>query len=182
MLNPHLSKLLSTRAVWAVAIGALAIAGVASGQAHRPDATLDELVVEVQALRAEMNQAAGASIRAQLLIGRLQMEDARIASVVRELELVQSELATGAPGRSETAGRLRELEEALISTSGEARADVERELNAMRAVSQQSDRRVELLKRRESGLGRELEEDQARWSQINAQLENVEQAIPGRSQ
>src|SRR5215831_5732902 len=103
MLNPHLSKLLSMRAVAAVAIGALAIAGVASGQAHRPDATLDELVVEVQALRAEMNQAAGASIRAQLLIGRLQMEDARIASVVRELEIVQSELATGAQGRSETA-------------------------------------------------------------------------------
>jgi hypothetical protein len=69
--------------VWTLGIVALALAGVASGQGRRPDATLDELVVEVQALRAEMNQAAAASIRAQLLVGRLQMEDQRISGVVR---------------------------------------------------------------------------------------------------
>src|SRR6188508_1202901 len=100
MLNKPLSKMLTTRAVWALGLGALALAGAASGQAHRPDATLDELVVEVQALRAEMNQAAAASIRAQLLVGRLQIEDQRISAVVRDLEAVQAELAANAQART----------------------------------------------------------------------------------
>src|SRR5690242_2459156 len=101
MANLSLSKLLTTRTVWIMGLGALVLGGVASGQAHRPDATLDELVVEVQALRAEMNQAASASIRAQLLVGRLQMEDQRIAGVVRELESVQADLASNALVRAD---------------------------------------------------------------------------------
>src|SRR5687767_6733801 len=108
MLNTPLSKLLM------LGLGALAIAGVATGQGQRPDATLDELVVEVQALRAEMNQAAAASIRAQLLVGRLQMEDQRIAGVVRELDAVQADLAGNAQARAEAATRLRAREEAVL--------------------------------------------------------------------
>ena len=103
MLNAPISKLLTTRTLGMLALGALAMGGVASGQAQRPDATLDELVVEVQALRAEMNQAASASIRAQLLVGRLQMEDQRIAGVVRELDAVQAELAATAQVRADAA-------------------------------------------------------------------------------
>src|SRR5688572_32357151 len=105
MLNTPLSKLLM------LGLGALAVAGVASGQAQRPDATLDELVVEVQALRAEMNQAAASSIRAQLLLGRLQMEDQRISGVVRDLEAVQAELSLAAQMRAEAATRVKALED-----------------------------------------------------------------------
>src|SRR6188768_4184260 len=114
MLTAHISRLLTTRMVWTLGIIALALAGVASGQARRPDASLDELVVEVQALRAEMNQAAAASIRAQLLVGRLQMEDQRIAGIVRELEAVQADLAANAQARTESAAKLKPLEEAVM--------------------------------------------------------------------
>jgi hypothetical protein len=96
---------------------------VASGQAHRPDATLDELVVEVQALRAEMNQAAAASIRAQLLVGRLQMEDQRISGVVREMESVQADLASNAQARAEAATRQRELEDAVLTATNDVREE-----------------------------------------------------------
>ena len=180
MLNTFFPKLLSSRLVWVVGLAALAVASVASGQAQRPDATLDELVVEVQALRAEMNQAAATSIRAQLLVGRLQIEDQRIAGVVRELEAVQSELVSSAQTRADTAARLTVLEDALISTTGEARANVERELDVVRATSQQADRRLQALKRRENALAKELEEDQARWGDINARLEHVEQSITSK--
>jgi chromosome segregation ATPase len=180
MLNSLFPKSLTPRVGWTVGLAALALAGVASGQARRPDATLDELVVEVQALRAEMNQAAAASIKTQLLVGRLQMEDQRIFGVVRELETVQNELASSAQGRADGASRLKALEDALISTSGAAREDVERELSALRGASDQADRRLQALKRRESGLAKELQDEQARWTEINARLENVEQTIPGQ--
>ena len=180
MLNASLSKLLTTRTTWALGIGALALAGVASGQAHRPDATLDELVVEVQALRAEMNQAAAASIRAQLLVGRLQMEDQRISSVVRELEVVQADLADNAHMRADAASRIKTLEDAVTSAGADTRDEVEAQLTAVKAAALQADRRQQALKRRESGLAKELQEDQARWRDINAQLEKFEQAIPAR--
>lgn len=180
MPNTFFSKLLTTRVALGVGLAALALAGVAQGQAHRPDATLDELVVEVQALRTEMNQAAATSIRAQLLVGRLQMEDQRIAGVVHELESVQGELFAAAQSSSDAAERVRALEDALISTSGGAREDVGRELEAVKAATQQADRRLQILKRRESALAKELEEDQTRWAEINSRLESVEQAIPGQ--
>lgn len=180
MLNAQISKLLTTRAVWILALGALALGTVASGQAHRPDATLDELVVEVQAMRAEMNQAAAASIRAQLLVGRLQMEDQRIAGLVRELDAVQADLAANAQVRAESAGKLKSLEEAVIGATSDVREDADKQLAAARAAAQQTDRRQQLLKQRESALARELQEEQARWQDINARLENFEQLIPVR--
>ena len=180
MLNTSFSKLLNTRATWALGVAALALAGVASGQAHRPDATLDELVVEVQALRAEMNQAAAASIRAQLLVGRLQMEDQRISGVARELDTVQGDLATNAQARTEAAARMKALEDDVTSATADVREEAEQRLAAARTAAQQADRRQQALKRRESALAKELQEDQARWNEINARLENFEHAIPGR--
>lgn len=180
MLNTTISKIFTTPAVWMIGLAGLALAGVASGQAQRPDATLDELVVEVQALRAEMNQAAAASIRAQLLVGRLQMEDQRIASVVRELETVQDDLAVNAQARTDAAAKLRSLEDAVLGATNDVREDAVKQLNAAKAAAQQVDRRLQALKRRESALAKELQEDQARWHDINARLENFEQSMTAR--
>lgn len=180
MLNTPMSKLFTTRAAWIVGLGALALAGVASGQAKRPDATLDELVVEVQALRAEMNQAAAASIRAQLLVGRLQMEDQRISGVMRELGAVQTDLAANAQARAEAAARLRVLEDAVLSATNDVREEALKQLAAAKAAAQQSDRRQQALKQRESSLAKELQEDQVRWTEINARLENFEQSLHTR--
>ena len=173
-----LSTLLTTRTVWMLGLGALVLGGVASGQARRPDATLDELVVEVQAMRAEMNQAASASIRAQLLVGRLQMEDQRITSVLRELEAAQDSMTSNGLARAEAAARLKRLEEVTLGATNDVREDLEKQVAAARTSLQQLERRQELLKRRESVLTKELEEDQARWQQINLRLEHFEQEVP----
>lgn len=180
MLSPHVSKLLTTRTAWTLGIVALALAGVASGQARRPDATLDELVVEVQALRAEMNQAAAASIRAQLLVGRLQMEDQRISGVVREIEALQADLAVNAQLRDAAAARIKTLETTLTSAGPDARDEVDTLLAEAKAAAHQAERRQQTLERRDAGLSKELQEDQARWRELNERLQNFEQSIPTR--
>jgi ABC-type transporter Mla subunit MlaD len=185
MLNAPISKLLTPRTtIWTkrvmLALAALALGRVASGQAQRPDATLDELVVEVQALRAEMNQAASASIRAQLLVGRLQMEDQRIAGVVRDLEAVQTELAATAHVRADAATKVKALEDTVLGATNDVREEFMQQLTTARAAAQQVDRRQQVLKRRESALAKELEEDQARWQDINQRLEHFEQSLTAR--
>jgi len=180
MLSAHVSKLLTTRTVWTLGIAALALAGVASGQSRRPDATLDELVVEVQALRAEMNQAAAASIRAQLLVGRLQMEDQRISGVAREIEALQADLALNAQLRGDAAARIKSLESTLTSAGPDVRDEVDGLLAETKAAASQAVRRQQALERREAGLTKELQEDQARWRELNERLQNFEQSIPSR--
>jgi hypothetical protein len=180
MMNITIPKIFTTRATWIVGLAALALAGVASGQAQRPDATLDELVVEVQALRAEMNEAAAASIRAQLLVGRLQMEDQRIAGVVREIEAVQDELAVNVQARADAAAKLATLEAAVLGATNDVREEALKQWNAAKAAAQHVDRRLQALRRRETALAKELQEDQARWHDINARLENFEQSMTAK--
>lgn len=176
MLNTSSGKLLNTRILWTIGIVALTAAGVASGQGRRPDATLDELVIEVQALRAEMNQAAAA----QVLVGRLQMEDQRIAGVLRDLEAVQAELTAAAQARADATARVKLLEGALTSAGADTREAVQHQLETAMASVQQAERRAQGLRRRENVLTKELQEDQRRWEEINQRLESFEQAIAVR--
>ena len=55
-------------------------------------ATLDEVLVELRALRAELNETANASLRAQLLVARLALQEQRITVVGKELADVQEKL------------------------------------------------------------------------------------------
>jgi chromosome segregation ATPase len=108
------------------------------------------------------------------------MEDQRIAGAVRELDAVQADLATNAQARAEAATTLKVLEEAVLSATNDVRDDAEKRLNAAKAAAQQVDRRQQALKRRESGLAKELEENQARWQDVNERLENFEQSMAAR--
>src|SRR5262245_48819132 len=58
----------------------IVVAGAAAGQAQRPAATLDDLVGEVQAMRGEINRAAAASIRTQLLTARMTLQELRLST------------------------------------------------------------------------------------------------------
>jgi len=68
----------------------------------------------------------------------------------------------------------------VIGATSDVREDADKQLAAARAAAQQTDRRQQLLKQRESALARELQEEQARWQDINARLETFEQSIPVR--
>ena len=85
-------RLFRTGGVMVVLIGMVAIA---AGQGARPAVSpSDDLLAEVRALRAEINQVAGESIRAQLFVARLQLQEQRVNEVTRQLSDVQSRLAT----------------------------------------------------------------------------------------
>ena len=79
-----------------------------------------------------------------------------------------------------SAAKLKTLEEAVTGATSDVREEAEKQLAAAKAAAQQADRRQQALKRRESGLAKELQEDQARWQELNARLENFEQSIPGK--
>src|SRR5687768_2928 len=79
-----------------VVVGVMA---VATAQAQREPASTDDLLTEVRGLRSEINEAAGASIRAQLLVARLQLQEHRITTLAGQLEEIRRMLSTFGPGQ-----------------------------------------------------------------------------------
>jgi chromosome segregation ATPase len=152
-------------------MGAALLAGQAPSPAPRP-ASMDDVVAEVRALRAEMKQTAEASLRAQLLVARLQVEEQRIAALARQL--------------SETEQQMRELEGARNPMLEQMIKEFDKnppepgEVDMMAALRVQLDKIQNgdpVLKERQASLSRQLADEQARWVAFNAQLEALEKSV-----
>src|SRR5687767_9473550 len=69
------------------------VVGITSGQAQRPPATFDDLVAEVRSFRADMNRAASANMRAQLLTARMTLQELRLSTAAQQLANIRQQLA-----------------------------------------------------------------------------------------
>src|SRR5438105_4189363 len=80
----------------AVVLGAVATSTwrPVAAQATRSEDVLPALLVEVKGLRAALEQMASGGAQAQLLVGRLQLQEGRVASMIRRLDTVRDNLAT----------------------------------------------------------------------------------------
>jgi hypothetical protein len=158
------------RALGILGIVSIGFVCVVSGQAGTQPARspMDELLAEVRGLRAEINQAAGASIRTQLVLARLQLQEQRIHTVAQQLTDVRNQLAAAAQVRSLMAGQVKE--------AGEAVSQLPADHPLMKVIEQQQ-KREEELKQQEASLSALLAEEQARWMAFNARLDELEQAL-----
>jgi hypothetical protein len=156
------------------------LGGSAIGQQRTPPAstvmTMDDVVNELRALRSELKEASAASLRAQLLVARLQLQEQRINSVWRQLSEVDDKLQANENGRMGP-------EQALKAMGIEPGAEPPKEMgpivemfrNQMEAsVKADSD-----LKLRQAELTQLIAQEQSRWNAYNAQLEALEKAVTG---
>src|SRR5262245_16108947 len=72
---------------------ALLVVGAVSGQAQRSPATLDDVVLEIRGMRAEINRAATASLRTQLLVAHMTAQELRLMNAAQQLANVRQQLA-----------------------------------------------------------------------------------------
>ena len=165
----------------AVAISAILVVGItgsARGQQRTPPtttaATMDDVLNELRALRAELKESSAASLRAQLLVARLQLQEQRINTVWRQLSEVDDKLQANEQGRGAP-------EQALKLMGVEPGADPSKEMgpivemfrNQMTANAKtDSD-----LKLRQAELMQLMTQEQSQWTALNAQLEALEKAV-----
>jgi chromosome segregation ATPase len=173
------------------------IAGSMSAQTRTPQSTppgskapgqttpsaLDDLLTEVRGLRADVNQAAGASIRAQLLVARLQLQEQRIGTAARQLMDVQNQLAAATGERVDMESRDARVTEELLGQS--LSPDQRREIEAMLADDK---RRLAPLQQRERQLQAQTAEmqalvatEQGRWIDFSDHLDTLERSLPTSS-
>jgi hypothetical protein len=141
------------------------VVGIMSGQAQRSPATLDDLVTEVRSMRAEINRAASASVRAQLLTARMTLQELRLSTAAQQLASVRQQLAES---RIRMAPSTDQIKPALETNS--------QILAPLRYTVQQEQRRNQELRDAEAQLMRLIEADESRWSDFNARLGDLERA------
>lgn len=159
---------------------------VASAQADRSpqassSASMDELVAEVRALRAEILQTASVSIRTQLLIGRLQLQEQRVTAVARDLASLRERLVEDERERAMVTMRLKEMESAQPNTlSPEQRADLENHVKTMKIEFEMGEKADQQKRLQEVELANLLMLEQGRWQDFNSRLDEIERQLSNR--
>lgn len=155
----------------------------AAGQAAQTNQdTLAALLTEVRGLRAAMEQIASAGPRVQLAMGRLQLQEQRVNTLVRRtdelrttLARVQSE-ATDLQQRS--TGLQRRLNESQLTP--EERAGAEAEIKAIRQNLTRQNAEIQRLQAEEADAASQAASEQQRWVEINQRLEELDRALGRR--
>jgi hypothetical protein len=158
------------------AIGIAAARGQSSPAAPQlSGSSSDQLLVEVRALRAEMNQVAESSIRAQLFVARLQLQERRVNTVARQLLDVQNSLSAVRQAQAGVRERLAATEEGQNRLAPEDRSDDQ--IRAMRLQVEQGQVREGELVAQESALIAAASAEQTRWSDFNERLDALERSL-----
>ena len=150
-------------------LGATLLTGQAPGAPAR-SASMDDLLTEVRALRAEIQQMADSSIRAQLLVARLQVQEQRIAGIARQLSDTEEQI------RALEGARNPFLTEMLknFEKNTPDNPDEPNPFAGLKAQLEKFENGDPVLIERQASLSRLLADEQARWVTFNTQLEELE--------
>jgi chromosome segregation ATPase len=152
-------------------LSAALLSSQAASPAPRP-ASMDDVVAEVRALRAEMKQTAEASLRAQLLVARLQVEEQRIAGLAHQLAETEQQMRALEGARNPMLEQMMKEFDKNPPEPGEV--DM---LAGLRGQLEKIQNGDPVLKERQATLSRQLADEQARWLAFNAQLEALEKTM-----
>jgi septal ring factor EnvC (AmiA/AmiB activator) len=156
----------------------VALAGQGSSAQTGSASSDGQLLAEVRALRAELDEVARASMRAQILGMRLQLQEQRIAGLGRQLNDVQEKVRANERARAPMTAGLKMLN-AQVKDANDA-GEVDHIVQPLKAQVDALDRDDQQLKGQEAEILRLLSEEQSRWSSFNAQIEELERAMRGK--
>jgi hypothetical protein len=141
-----------------------------------PGDILPALLVEVKGLRAAMEQMAAGSTQAQLLVGRLQLQEGRITSMVRRLDTVRDNLATARREHDQIAGSVQALQ-SDSTPGGIPEGDKDAMLKGLKLNVAAAKANVDRLAAEELQLTGDIAAEQQRWVTINQRLDELERAL-----
>jgi chromosome segregation ATPase len=173
-----------------VVVAALAVTGAVwtgrvAAQTRQPGPdVLPALREEVRGLRAAMEQMASAGPRIQLFTSRLQLQETRINNMVRRLDTVRDNLAIAQKDYARTQDQQKQFEAAIAehrnSAASEAREEAKQAefmLGEVRREAAMAKSTLDRLTAEETQLLQDINVEQARWTDINARLDELERTL-----
>jgi hypothetical protein len=156
------------------------VGGVLFAQGTRPPVdgpAQDALLAEVRALRSEIGQVSSVSVRMQLLVARLQLQEQRVFTVARQLADAQSALAAVQVNITGERARVRQLEDAALRATGQGRLAIQQVILEAGTQIEQQQRQELQLQAREAELVKAVNDEQVRWTDFNARLDALEGSL-----
>ena len=142
-----------------------------------PD-TLAALLVEVRGLRAAMEQMASVGPSIQLAMGRLQLQEQRINTLVRRADGLREALAAAHKQAAELQERLGHAQRELEGgPEPDRRSHLQEVLPHLKQESARATAEIQRLQIDESDAAAQVASEQARWTEINQRLEELDRAL-----
>ena len=157
------------------------LGGIAlSAQSAQPArASSDELLTEIRGLRADINKVMASSVKAQLLVGRLQLQEQRINAINAQIARLTTQIVTreaDAARQSADAERWKKM----MSDLG-VPEEQRKQLAAMMTMSltqvAAEQTATDQLKAQIIELSSQLQQEEARWTFFNDGLDQIDAAL-----
>lgn len=164
-------------------LAVLGLSGPAAAQTApgtRAEDAIAALAAEFRALRAELAETARASLRLQVLTARLQAQEQRIIHLDRQRSESTARRAQTEQMRAMTASQLGQfdaMQDAAKATSPEERRAIEQMLRETKERLAQQDETLQQLRLEENEAQNALAQEQGRWSDLNARLDELERSL-----
>jgi predicted nucleic acid-binding Zn-ribbon protein len=163
---------------------ALAGAVILSAQAapQTPRSPADPLLEEVRSLRADVNRAASVSVRAQLLVARLQLQDQRVSVTFGQLSEVRRQMTNIESGIAPANSEMQQLDQYLREPTllEPQRRAAEDHIARLKDQLDQIQQELQRLRAQEGDLAAQLATEQGRWAEFNSRLDELERQLGGR--
>src|SRR5205085_1827588 len=119
---------------------------------------IDALIAEVRGLRTDLNQSAATTIRSQLLVARLSLQEQRINGIAKQLNDVQTQRIALDNGAMQMEAHVKQMEdrERNPATAPEERRGIASERAGMKPAFDQMTRRRAELVNEETALAAQL--------------------------
>jgi chromosome segregation ATPase len=155
--------------------------GRQAGAQPEPD-VLPALLTEVRGLRAAMEKMASAGPRVQLALGRVQLQEQRINTLIRRLDEVRTAVAAAQGHYDGLQERARHTEAALRNprADGPPIEHLKVEVEAMPRQVAQALAKLQQVMADEASMAADLANEQARWTDLNRQMETLEATLAPR--
>jgi len=171
---------LSVRKVMLV-VGMLGVVGgvlFAQGARSPIDGSAEgALLAEVRGLRAEISRLSKSSIRMQLLVARLQLQEQRVFTVMRQLENTQDALTAIQVRITAEHARVGQLEDAASRATGPGRLGIQQAILDAGAQIEEQQRQELESRKQQTELLKALGDAQARWTDFNDQLDALDRSL-----
>jgi hypothetical protein len=177
---------MGNRIAQAVVIAGVAAVGVGAGSAANtrtqasPD-VLAALLVEVRGLRVAMEQMASVGPRIDLALGRLQLQEQRVNTLLYRHADVRDRLAVAERESTHFGQQVEAMQTRLRDIADEKeRTELQEALAERKQVLAMNASEVQRLRTEEVEAAQLLAAEQNRWTEINQRLEELERALTKR--
>jgi chromosome segregation ATPase len=135
---------------------------------------LKALLEELRQLRLALQRSNSVSHRLQITVERLRLQQARVDSLTHSLENVRARMTDLKSARPQIEEQIKYAEELVVrGTEQNRRDEVEQHVKEMKARLASWSREENQLREREVALNLELQIEQNKLNELNAQLENM---------